>query len=430
MSTDTLFVTRISRLAGRYGHINWALFDQGLVSGSNVLTGILLARFLGADGFGIYSLAWAILLLVASVHLPLIVGSMMSIGPKHTAEDAPGYYGAVIVHNLAVAVAGAAIVMITAEVSGRLVPAWDIQGLALPLAAATFATVWQEFFRRYFYTRGRPASAFAVDASRYVVQIAVLIGCFLLAPGAIDAGTTIWIIAAAAALPAVISLNFLGAVQFSARTIRSVWVRHYHASKWMVMSQPIEWASEYVFMFAAGTFLGTGAVGALRASQNVAAMTNILFLSLINVVPARASRHLHEGGEAAMSGYLKRVTFAAGGATAAVCLILAVAPEFWLRLLFGEEFAQFGEILRWWSLYYVINFFALPLRSAFRAMEKTRPVFIAQFIGACFAVLAAVLVVPWLGLRGAVIGAVATKAIATGWLGHLYRKSMSGQSGA
>lgn len=425
MSSDVVSVTSISRLVSRYGHINWALADQGMVSGSNVLTGILLARFLGADGFGIYSLAWAILLFVASVHLPLIVGSMMSIGPKHSAEEAPSYYGAVIVQNLAVAVIGAAIVIISTEVSGVLVPAWNIQHLALPLGMATFATVWQEFFRRYFFTRGRPSAAFAVDATRYVIQIGSLLGCFYWAPRLVDAGVALWIIAGAAALPAIISLKFLGTIRYRASVIKTITVRHYHASKWMVLSQPVEWASEYAFMFATGTFLGTASVGALRASQNVAALTNLLFLGLLNVVPARAARHLHEGGKAAMSGYLQRVTLVGTAATVAICLVLAATPGFWLHLFFGGQFAQYGEILRWWTLYYVANFFALPLRSGFRALEKTRPVFIAWLPAAGFALLSAGLLIPWFGLRGAVIGAVITKTIATAWLGRLYRKSVS-----
>ena len=418
------FITHLTRLAGRHGHLNWALADQVMVSGSNVLTGILLARFLGVDGFGAYSLAWAVLLLVASVHLPLIVGSMMSIGPKQSAEEAPAYYGAVIIQNLAVAVAGAAIVIVAAKVSGWLVPVWGVERLALPLGLATFAAVWQEFFRRYFFTRGRPAVAFTVDAVRYVSQIAILLAFFLLIPGVIDAGLALWIIAGSAALPAAVSLKFVGAVEYRASVVASVTARHYHASKWMVMSQPIEWASEYVFMFAAGTFLGTAAVGALRASQNVAAVTSILFLGLLNVVPARAARHLHEGGMAGMSAYLRRVTLTAGSATVAICLVLALTPAFWLGLLFGGEFTGYGELLRWWCLYYVINFFALPLRSGFRAMEKTRPVFTSWLVGAGFAMISVGFVIPWFGLRGAVIGAVLTKAIATAWLWYLYRKSL------
>ncbi len=419
--TEAALLTPVARFAHRYGHVNWALADQAVVSGANVLTGILLARFLGVAGFGVYSLAWAVLLLVASVHVPLIVGSMMSIGPKQTTEEAPGYYGAVIVQNLAVAVAGALLVFVGARVSGWAMPAWDIERLALPLAAATFTTVWQEFFRRYFFTRGRPSIAFALDAGRYGSQIVALIAFFLVVPGIVDAELALWIVAAAAAISALAGLKALGEIDYRAGVMRAVATRHYHASKWMVVSEPIEWASDYVFMFATGAFLGTAAVGALRASQNVAALVNILFLSLMNVVPARTARALHEGGMSAMSRYLRSVVFTAGPATAAVCLVLAATPGFWLRILFGEEFADYGELVRWWALYYAVNFFALPLRSGLRALEETKPVMTARVLGACFAVASVGFLVPTFGLRGALIGVLATKTIATLWLWRLYR---------
>ncbi len=378
---EVALLTPAARLARRYGHINWAVADQGLVSGANVLTGVVLARLLGVAGFGTYSLAWAVLLLIGTIHLPLVSGSMMSIGPKQSAADAPGYYGAVILQNLIVALAGAVIVFVAVEASGHFVPSWNIGHLAPPLAAATFATVWQEFFRRYFFTRGRPAMAFAVDAARYGGQIGLLVALFLAVPGIVDAALALWIVAGAAMLPTLLSLKVLGAVDYRAGVMRAIALRHYHASKWMVLSQPLEWASEYVFMFAAGTFIGTSAVGALRASQNVAALASILFLSLMNVVPARAARHLHEGGMADMSDYLRRVSLIAGAATGFVCLVVAATPTFWLHLLFGGEFVAYGEIVRWWALFYAVNFFALPLRSGLRAMEKTRPVFTAWLLG-------------------------------------------------
>ena len=51
-------IARATRQLGRYRHINWALADQGVVSGINFLTGIMLARFLGLEEFGRFTLAW------------------------------------------------------------------------------------------------------------------------------------------------------------------------------------------------------------------------------------------------------------------------------------------------------------------------------------------------------------------------------------
>ena len=47
-----------ARILSRYSHVNWALADQTMVSGVNFLTGILLARYLGVEEFGRFTLAW------------------------------------------------------------------------------------------------------------------------------------------------------------------------------------------------------------------------------------------------------------------------------------------------------------------------------------------------------------------------------------
>jgi O-antigen/teichoic acid export membrane protein len=207
--------------------------------------------------------------------------------------------------------------------------------------------------------------------------------------------------------------------------MRPVALRHFQSGKWMVVSAPMEWASEYVFMFATGTMLGTAAVGALRASQNVAAMTSLLFLSLLNLVPSKAARHYQAGGMAEMYTYLRRVTAVGATATAALCLALAAFPEFWLGLLFGDEFLAYGELVRWWALVYTVNFFALPLRAGLRVLERTRPVFIARLSATVFAVSAAAGLIGWLGLRGATLGVLATKVIlilVLWWLFVAFRK--------
>ena len=62
----------------RDGQINWAVTDQALVSGANFATGVLLARSLGLEEFGRFTLLWMGLQLLnqipfalVSAHLPL-----------------------------------------------------------------------------------------------------------------------------------------------------------------------------------------------------------------------------------------------------------------------------------------------------------------------------------------------------------------------
>jgi len=53
--------------------------------------------------------------------------------------------------------------------------------------------------------------------------------------------------------------------------------------------------------------LGTLAVGAFRAVQQLIGVTNIFFQALVNYLPSRAAKKLNEDGSLALVKYLKRI---------------------------------------------------------------------------------------------------------------------------
>ena len=71
-----------------------------MVSGVNFLTGILLARYLGIEEFGRFTLAWMAVLFVNSIQHAMIVSPMMSIGPKQPEAETPAYFGAVVAQQV------------------------------------------------------------------------------------------------------------------------------------------------------------------------------------------------------------------------------------------------------------------------------------------------------------------------------------------
>lgn len=77
-------ITRVVWLISRYSHLNWALADQATVSGANFITGILLARYLGLEEFGRFTLAWMVVLFVNSLQNAVVVAPMMNIGPQQS----------------------------------------------------------------------------------------------------------------------------------------------------------------------------------------------------------------------------------------------------------------------------------------------------------------------------------------------------------
>ena len=59
-----------------------ALTDQAVVSGSNFLIGIVLARVLGIDDYGLFVLLWMMVLFGKSINQAFVTRPMMTLAPK------------------------------------------------------------------------------------------------------------------------------------------------------------------------------------------------------------------------------------------------------------------------------------------------------------------------------------------------------------
>jgi O-antigen/teichoic acid export membrane protein len=304
-----------------------------MVSGVNFLTGILLARYLGLKEFGVFTLVWMAVLFVNGLQFAMICSPMMSIGPKQAADEAPAYYGAVLSQQVAFAALSFVVLYIGVKASGIFFPQWQVQHLALPLASVALAFQMQDFMRRYFFTRNRASAAIVNDAIRYLGQLGILVWLFIVME--LDGAGVLWIIAGTSAVATAAGIFSLERMAWDRGMLATVTKRHWHFSKWLTGSALMQWTSGNLFIVAAGGVLGAVAVGALKAAQNVMGITHILFQGLENIVPVRAGTYYHKGGSQALVVYLRKVAWAGGLATAAMALLAAAFPEFWLGLFYG-----------------------------------------------------------------------------------------------
>lgn len=401
----------LARLLTKYSHVNWALADQAMVSAANFATGIILARFLGLEEFGRFTLVWMLVLFVNAIQRAVIVSPMMSIGPNDSEE--PAYYGAVGVQQIVFGAGTFALVWGTAAAAAAVFPDWRISGLAFPLACTSVACQSQEFLRRNFFTRGRGGAAFATDALRYLGQLAILLWLFSTAQ--MDSARALWTIATLAGLAAISFLPFLGPVAWQAETIRAVTARHWQSGRWLVGSAIMQWTSGQFFFIVAGATLGVSAVGALRAAQSIMGVLNVLFRGLENVVQPRAAQLYRGKNTRALVSYLWRITRWGGLLTVVIAAIAAVAPEYWLELAYGAEFARYDFLLRWYALIYVITFLAVPCGNGLRTLEAAENIFWAYVTATVFSLIFAYPLIAFFELKGAIIGILFSQSLL-----HLY----------
>jgi O-antigen/teichoic acid export membrane protein len=380
----------------------WALADQAVVSATNFLTNVILARFMGMREYGIFVLAWMSVLFVNSLQTALIVSPMMSIGPKQEEKDRPSYFGAVVFQEIVLVVLCFVLVFVAMKTSSSIFRHADLQHLALPLAVSAFAYQMQDFLRRYFFATLHSRRALADDALSYLTQLPIL---FLLhRTGHLNSATALWVMAGTSILGLAAGWLWMERIEFHWDWIKIVSNRHWRVSRWLTGSALLTWTSSNLFVLAAPLYYGAAAAGVLKASQNLMGVTHIWFQGLDNIVPVETARCLRRGGVDSMLAYTRSTLMKWGSLTLLFATVMVVAPGFWLRLTYTSEMSQYGYVLRLYALIYVVTFVGGPLRAGLQALEFTAPVFWSYLSMTAFAFAFAIPLAKWLGLSGSLLG--------------------------
>lgn len=398
---------RLSSLSG--GKEFAALIDQALVSSANFITTVVLARALGVSKFGIFSLGWTVVLFANSLQMAFVVSPMMSVGPKQEMRRRPSYYGAVLAQEIGFALCFAVAVWVAVVVLNRHFPRWDIRGFGLPLAFATLAYLLQDFIRRYFFSTGRAKLALICDAISYLTQLPIIF--FIAHQPYFSPAVALWVIGATSIGGFLVCFAWFEPIQLEFESLRQVALRHWKISRWLAPSAFMQWSSGNLFALVAPVYYGAAAAGVLRAAQNIVAVTHIWFLGLDNVVPAEASRQMHRGGVKMCRKYIRHIIWRWGTITIAFLSAIAVCPSFWLRVVYGSTYAEYGLILRLFTALYLGVFFGGPLRAGLQALEYTKPVFWSYLAMTIFSVTFAAPFTKNLGLVGAMLGMITTQII-------------------
>ena len=255
---------------------------------------------------------------------------------------------------------------------------WQGNGLLWPFAVAVFGCQLQMFLRRHLFATGANWAAMLSDLLRYPVQIGVL--AYFLTTTKMNAEQSLYVVGGCAAFATVVALGFLRPLTVSVRSFQITMIRHWIFGRWYLGSEIMRWSTGQLYIVMTGALLGPAAVGAVRATQNLVAACHILKLGLENVVPIKASEHFQTGRIPLLVKYLKQVSLFSGSAVVLFLIVVAIAPKFWLHLIYGQMYGEYSYLVLWWAMIYLVSFFHTPLYFGLRAVEDTQAIFRSQTI--------------------------------------------------
>lgn len=391
------------------GRRNLTIADQIVVSASNFATGIILVRGLGLKQFGVFTVAFALVLLLISIQLSFICSPMITLSAL-SEDGAPrnrylqGMFGVELWFCAAATVAA----VIISVVFLRLRPQPDEMKILIPFVLSIVFYLMQDWIRRYFFAAGKAPLAVLNDVIRYVGQTVVLL--VLVALRELTVCSTFWTIAITSIAAVVVGLA-AERIRYDGAPTRDSWNRSRGLSRDLALASQLQWVVYQGAMLIGAAMLGAEAAGSIRATQNVVGPVNVGYQAMENIVPIKAGEEMRRGGIRQVAKFLYR--FGAQGLVvlAVFFLVIGLFSRQFLEFFYGHEVAVYGAVLDLQLVYFLLFWPLRQLSYLFRTINRTPVLLMASFFAALASMLLIYPCVRSFGDIGIMIAAVAGQAV-------------------
>jgi len=353
-----------------------ALLDQGLISGSNFVLGLCLARSAGPASYGAYAIMFAVFLLIANVHQALLLEPTNVLGFSLFPQRSDRYLRSILMMHL---IFSAAFLALSGAI-WMLGPRLHIPGsLANALAGLIVASPCILLFwlaRCFSYLDFAPARAVRGSTLYCAVALAAL------ATGSWRGAITplaVFACMGAAALAAsfVLLIPYRGSrpALHAEPGLAVVWSRHWGFGRWGLSTVGLTWSQTNSISVICGGLLGLTAAGGLNALVGLLLpMFQVLSAATRVVLPRIARIYTLHGIDATKSPVL-RVAAVLGALASAYWLALTIGHTFLLHWTYGQRFAPYAYLIPIISLHLIACSLITACDIAFNAIQSPQSSF-------------------------------------------------------
>jgi O-antigen/teichoic acid export membrane protein len=404
------FLRRAGDYLSRFSHsLKWvkkgslAVIDQGLISGSNFLVAILLARWLVPEQYGAFALAFEGFVLFYVVYNALILEPMSVFGPSEYQNRLQEYWGVLLWIQLGIAIISVFLLGCCALVLHEF---GSSNTLAQALLGAMVAIPCVQFFyvargAMYVKLTPRPAVIASVLYSAVVLSGLMLVYVLkLISPFAAFLSMAVGGLLAGSAL----------LIQFKPRLkltsgfpkMGDVVRQHWVYGRWALAGSALITLSGSVYYPLLGKFRGLTETGALKAVLNFSSPIGQLFVAFTLLLLPFAARRYHDQGAAGVERLIWKFTWLYSGGAAVYWFCFLIFWPSIVRFLYAGKYIEVASLVPLVALSSIARIAASVQTTALRAIQLPSLVFVA-FCGSSVVGLAVGIPTVWaFGLRGAV----------------------------
>jgi O-antigen/teichoic acid export membrane protein len=402
----------------------WGLADQSLVSATNFITMVLLARTLAPRDFGVFLLVYTAALFLNELQKSLITRPHNVLAASLSERSYATYTGTAA----ALQMSFAGLWCLLALAAGLLahVSNWGPAALFVALGPAVLAWQLQEFLRQTFYTKGLAEKALVCDIVSYGGQAVLIV--LLFSAGRLTGVSALYALAGTSALSAMCGFWLVRGDMSRPQwgKLRESW----QFGRWLLGDSVGGWLSAQLYPLLTAAIVGVSGVAVLRAVQNLVAPGHIVMNALVAYGVPRAARVQDRQGSAAMKSFVFGAWAVAAAPLIAYWIIVSVLAVPALKLLYGETYAAYGPLVGLTAVVYCAHFVTLGQTTALLALGRTNTLFGGRLVAIAVTFTAGIVLVWLFGVYGAVIGSALSFLGLGLYLAHALRRRETSAQGA
>ncbi|MGE5478448.1 MAG: lipopolysaccharide biosynthesis protein [Bacteroidales bacterium] len=380
-----------------------SLLEQGMISGANFLALLTLARGFDADSFGTFSFAWLTLLFVVNIQRSAVVVPFVihTAQPGTLAAEAPAWRRLSL---WTTCLSAAGLGLVAAALPLFAAPDWMVT--AFVLAALFVAPSFSYEFRRRWLIQldrfGATVAAAATYAALYLAGVAAAVATHRLE------------VAAAAFVAANAGAALLCAI-LAPRLPRPAeppefvpFLRNLaHFIGWSVASNLAYNGYGHLPPLILGALAGPGPVALFQAMRNFTQPLSTAATAVDNFDKPRAARALAADGLGGLRRALTHTTTAMALMTLPYVVLLIVAGDWLVGLVYGPRYGDPTHVLAWFGAVHVAVVFVYPLETALFLLRRPDLLFRGRMVSALAGIGLCLALVPSWGLAGTMAGITA-----------------------
>ena len=388
----------------------YSYFDQIIVSGSNFLLGLILARVLGLEDFGTFTLCWSFVLLTTGMQNSLITFPLLTLGGKYNSTKNNNFFLSSLYMQIIFSVLWLLLLISAGHVLSIILNTTSYNYLIIPLAFAMFTTHIQEYLRKLAFTKFNFIKALLNDLLCHGLKM-ILILYFALT-NQLDIKVTIFIIGFTCLLSALIFFPYniiLYKVNF--QSFRFHFFENWKFSSWLLPASIFQWVTGNIFILVGGYFVSVTAVGAVKSVQNIMGIMHIFFQAQENYLPPKASAILNEKSSQEARRYVYEIGIRGFIYTTIFSLFVMIFHEPIFTTIYGASFSEYSRLLLLYAPMYPLVYLSLVFRIWIRTIEATKLIMESYFIMAIYSCLISYPFTLYFGVYGMVFGIFTTHLV-------------------